>query len=241
MNNETENNMAASSETPVPRQDERYARPIHHVLELEETEALAMVRTRLRAGDNPLALVEACEAGMRRVGERYEQGEYFLSALIMAGEIFRQVMERVQPAIEARIRGSGSGRVLLGTVQHDIHDIGKNIQSVLLSCYGYGFTVLDLGVDVPPAAFLAQAVEFQPDVVGLSGLLTGSYDSMRETVLTLRQTAEPRITRLPIIIIIGGGTLNEQVRQYVGADYWVGNSMDGVRLCQRLLADRRLD
>ena len=232
MNNEVENNMAASSEKRAPEQDDRYARLIHHVLELEETEALAMVRTRLREGDDPLALVEACEAGMRRVGERYEQGEYFLSALIMAGEIFREVMEIVQPVIEDRIRGSESGRVLLGTVQHDIHDIGKNIQSVLLSCYG--FTVLDLGVDVPPADFLRQAVDFQPDVIGLSGLLTSSYDSMRETVLTLRQAPEPRIARLPIII--GGGTLNEQVRQYVGADYWVGNSMDGVRLCQRLLA-----
>jgi methanogenic corrinoid protein MtbC1 len=215
----------------------QYAPLIQHVLELEETEALAMVQARLGEGDDPLALVEACEAGMRRVGERYEQGEYFLSALIMAGEIFRQVMEMVQPVIEKRIRGNESGRVLLGTVQHDIHDIGKNIQSVLLSCYG--FTVLDLGVDVPPADFLTQALDFQPDVVGLSGLLTSSYDSMRETVLTLRQAPDERIARLPIIV--GGGTLNEQVRQYVGADYWVGNSMDGVRLCQRLLAGQPVD
>jgi methanogenic corrinoid protein MtbC1 len=190
----------------------------------------------LQHGDDPLALVEACEAGMRRVGERYEQGQYYLSALIMAGEIFREVMELVQPVIENRIKGNESGRILLGTVQHDIHDIGKNIQSTLLSCYG--FTILDLGVDVPPGEFMTQALKFQPDIIGLSGLLTSSYDSMRETVTTLRQASDEALAGVPIII--GGGILNEQVRVYVGADYWIGNSMDGVRLCQRLLAGEPL-
>jgi methanogenic corrinoid protein MtbC1 len=219
-----------------PPADDLRATIIHHVLELNEVEVLELVEARLQQGDDPLALVEACEAGMRRVGERYEQGQYFLSALIMAGEIFREVMELVQPVIKNRIKGSESGRILLGTVQHDIHDIGKNIQSILLSCYG--FTVHDLGVDVPPDEFMAQALEFQPDIIGLSGLLTSSYDSMRETVATLRQTGDEALARVPIII--GGGMLNEQVRAYVGADYWIGNSMDGVRLCQRLLAGEPL-
>ena len=208
---------------------------MYYVLDLKEIEVLDLVQERLQSGDDPLALVEACEAGMRRVGERYEQGEYFLSALIMAGEIFRNVMELVQPAIEERIRGNESGRILLGTVQYDIHDIGKNIQAVLLSCYGV--TVLDLGVDVSPHEFLIRALEFHPDIIGLSGLLTSSYDSMRETVAMLRQSGDDSLARVPIVI--GGGTLNEQVCQYVGADYWVGNSMDGVRLCQQLLANRQ--
>lgn len=229
------------NETPPVNQsvsqqfDEVRATLIHHVLELNEVEVLTLVQERLQSGDDPLALVEACEAGMRRVGERYEQGEYFLSALIMAGEIFREVMELVQPVIEQRIRGNESGRILLGTVQYDIHDIGKNIQAVLLSCYG--FTVLDLGVDVPPGEFLTQTVKFQPDIIGLSGLLTSSYDSMRETIVTLRQAPDDGLTQVPIII--GGGMLNDQVCQYVGADYWVGNSMDGVRLCQQLLANKQ--
>ncbi len=206
-------------------------RLIAEVLELKEAEVLALVQERLQQGEDPLAIVEACEEGMRQVGQRYEQGEYYLSALIMAGEIFREVMELAQPVIEDRIRGNESGRILLGTVQNDIHDIGKNIQAMLLSCYG--FTVLDLGVDVPAAEFLRQAREFQPDIIGLSGLLTSSYDSMRETVTLLRQAEDQAIARAPIII--GGGTLTEQVGRYVGADYWVRNAMDGVRLCQRLL------
>jgi len=232
MNRET----PLTSPNASPQPDDLRATLIYHVLELNETEVLDLVQARLQRNDDPLVLVEACEAGMRRVGERYEQGQYFLSALIMAGEIFREVMELVQPVIENRIKGNESGRILLGTVQHDIHDIGKNIQSTLLSCYG--FTVLDLGVDVPPGEFIAQALTFQPDIIGLSGLLTSSYDSMRETVAALRQANDEGLARVPIII--GGGMLNEQVRAYVGADYWTNNSMDGVRLCQRLLAGERL-
>ncbi len=202
------------------------------VLELQEEEVLALVQDRLANGGDPLDIVEECQEGMRRVGERYEQGLYFLSALIMAGEIFREVMEIAQPAIQEKVRGKESGRILLGTVQSDIHDIGKNMQALLLSCYG--FTIIDLGVDVPPAEFLDRAIEVRPDIVGLSGLLTSSYDTMRETVALFRQAGDPEITRIPIIL--GGGMLNAQVCQYVGADYWVANSMDGVRLCQQLLA-----
>jgi methanogenic corrinoid protein MtbC1 len=208
---------------------------IHHVAELNEQEVLALVQERLNRGDNPLSIVEDCQEGMRRVGERYEQEQYYLAGLIMAGEIFREVMELAQPAIETRIRGEESGRVLLGTVQGDIHDIGKNIQSMLLSCYG--FTVYDLGVDVPPATFVTQAIKVKPDIVGLSGLLTSSYGAMRDTIALFRHNPDHTLVSIPIII--GGRSINDQVCQYVGADYWAVNAMDGVRLCQRLLADNR--
>jgi methanogenic corrinoid protein MtbC1 len=204
---------------------------IEYVTELNEPETLALVQKLLERGDDPLAIVEACQEGMRRVGERYEREQYFLSGLIMAGEIFREVMELAHPMIRQQIRGNESGRILLGTVLGDIHDIGKNIQSMLLRCYG--FTVCDLGIDVPPLAFIEQAAEFKPDIVGLSGLLTSSYDAMRDTTALFRHSVEHDLAQMPIII--GGMSLNEQVCQYVGADYWITNSMDGVRLCQRLL------
>jgi methanogenic corrinoid protein MtbC1 len=207
---------------------------IQHVTELNEQEVLTLVHERLRQGDDPLAIVEDCQEGMRRVGERYEHGQYFLSGLIMAGEIFREVMELAHPVIQKHIQGDESGRIILGTVQGDIHDIGKNIQSMLLQCYG--FTVCDLGVDIPPATFVEQAVTFKPDIVGLSGLLTSSYDIMRETVALFRHHPDQALAHIPIVI--GGGSINEQVRQYAGADYWIVNSMDGVRLCQRLLSDQ---
>jgi methanogenic corrinoid protein MtbC1 len=202
------------------------------VADLEELEVLDMVHKRLEDGNDPLTIVEDCQEGLRRVGVRYENQEYFLSGLIMAGEIFREVMELVQPVIEDQLTGSETGTILLGTVQGDIHDIGKNNLNMLLTCYG--FTVYDLGVDVSPAEFLQQAVQLKPDIVGLSGLLTSSYEAMRETIELLRQSKDGDFSSIPIII--GGNQLNEQVCEYVKADYWVNDAMTGVRLCQQLMA-----
>jgi methanogenic corrinoid protein MtbC1 len=215
---------------------------IDHVAELNEQAVLALVQGRLTEGDDPLSIVEECQEGMRRVGEQYEQGRYYLAGLIMAGEIFREVMELAQPAIEAQVDGEGSGRVLLGTVEGDIHDIGKNIQGMLLSCHG--FTVYDLGVNVPPAEFLAQAKKIRPDIVGLSGLLTSSYDAMRDTIALIRDASATDASAAELVdvpIIIGGTSINEQVCEYVGADHWIVNAMEGVRLCQRLLAGNSSD
>jgi len=204
---------------------------IQNIADLNEHATLSLVQTLIETPTDPLDIVQDCQEGMRQVGERYERGEYFLSALIMAGEIFREVMEIVTPLIKERFRGNESGVILLGTVEGDIHDIGKNNLSLLLT--SYGFTVYDLGVDVPPGEFLRQALTLHPDIIGLSGLLTSSYDSMRRTVQLLRTATDARVVKTPIII--GGNQLNEQVCQYVGADAWVNDAMSGVRWCQRLL------
>lgn len=201
------------------------------VADLDEVAALDTVKGRLGAGDNPLTIIDECEQGMRMVGERYERREYFLSGLIMAGEIFRQVMELAQPSLEQLLAGHVSGRVLIGTVQGDIHDIGKDI--VHMALRSFGFTVEDLGVDVPPAKFLERAIEVRPDIVGLSGVLTISFSSMRETVQMLRHDASPSLRGVPIII--GGGMVNEDICRYVGADYWASDGVEGVRLCRRLV------
>jgi methanogenic corrinoid protein MtbC1 len=110
---------------------------------LREQDALALVRERLLRGDDPLGIVEDCQHGMRRVGERYEQGQYFLAGLIMAGEIFREIMELAQPVIQEQTHGHESGRILIGTVQGDIHDIGKIFRGCYSRCYG--FTVCESG------------------------------------------------------------------------------------------------
>jgi methanogenic corrinoid protein MtbC1 len=204
---------------------------ITEVSDLKETEALALVKKRLTNGSNPLKIIEDCQEGLRQVGERYEKQEYFLSGLIMAGEIFRQVMEMVQPTIEKQLSGNNSGKILLGTVKGDIHDIGKNNLSMLLTCYG--FSVQDLGVDVSPSEFLLQAMQTKPDIIGLSGLLTSSYDAMLDTIKLIRMSDDHELLTTPIVI--GGNQLNEQVCQYIGADYWVNDAMSGVRLCQKIM------
>jgi methanogenic corrinoid protein MtbC1 len=201
------------------------------VADLEEDTVLELVQQRLDAGDNPLQIIDECNEGMRAVGQRYEQGEYFVAGLIMSGEIFREVVEMVQPLLEQQTDGKASGRVLVGTVSGDIHDIGKNMFGMLLSCHG--FDVTDLGVDVPPDVFAAKAVELKPDIIGLSGLITASFETMKETTTALRDEAQKHKLAFPIII--GGGMIDEQICQYVGADYWMPDAMAGVRLCEDLL------
>ena len=201
------------------------------VADLEEDAVLKLVQRRIDAGDNPLNIINECNEGMRAVGQRYEEGKYFIAGLIMSGEIFREVVELVHPHLEKQVDGESSGRVLVGTVAGDIHDLGKNMFGMLLACHG--FDVIDLGVDVPPAEFAAKVVETKPDFVGLSGLITASYETMKETVAMLR--AESRKHNLSFPIIIGGGFIDEQICQYVEADYWMPDAMAGVRLCQDLL------
>lgn len=204
---------------------------------LDEDKVLAMVRQRLRNGDDPLEIIRDCQMGMRRVGERYAAGEYYLSGLIMSGEIFREVVELAQPALEQSRAAESCGRVVIGTVQGDIHDIGKNMFGMLLSCYG--FAVIDLGVDVPLEDFVTRAIAAKPDVVGLSGLLTISYEAMRDTIAALRAEAARLGRSFPILI--GGSQLDATVCRYVGADYWATEAMDGVRICQRLLGQPATD
>lgn len=198
--------------------------------DLREVEALDIVRGRMARGDDPLQIIEDCQAGMREVGERYAQRRYYLSGLIMAGEILREVMEIVMPSVEDHFSGKTVGRVLLGTVQGDIHDLGKNLLLMLLR--GYGFTVLDLGVDVPPDKFVEEARTFKPHAIGLSGLITAAHTTMRETVIALRAMMAQDDISIPILL---GGQVDEQVCKFVGADYWSTDAMEGVRLCQRLV------
>ena len=206
-------------------------RLIVELSDLNEDIVLQMVQDRLDAGDNPLQIIDDCNTGMRMVGERYEQGEFYISGLIMSGEIFREVVELVQPHLR-RFEGDPSlGSILLGTVTGDIHDIGKNLVGMLLACHG--FNVIDLGVDVLPDTFAIQAAEVKPDIVGLSGLLTASFDGMKKTVILLRDEAKKSGLSFPILI--GGGLINDEICQYVNADYWVPDAMSCVRLCQNLL------
>ena len=205
------------------------------ISKLDEDAVLAQVNERILAGEDPLKIIDECNAGMRIVGQKYENGEYFVSGLIMSGEIFREVVELVQPLLVKRAEGHSSGVVLIGTVAGDIHDIGKNMFGMLLSCYG--FTVIDLGVDVPPDIFADKAIEIKPDLIGLSGLITASFEMMKETISALHTKAAAN--RLSFPIIVGGGMVDEQVSHYVEADYWVKDAMSGVRLCQKLMEHRK--
>lgn len=200
------------------------------VADLKENAVLETVRQRLARGDDPFLIMEECQKGMLYIGERYEQGIYYISGLIMAGEIMNQVGELILPVVEDRVTAHASGRILLGTVQGDIHYIGKNILKVLLQCYG--FTVFDAGEDVPADAFLERALEIAPHAIGLSCLISSSFDVMKKTVAVLKEgTRDLR----PVPGIIIGGMVDQQVCEYTGADYWTNDAMSGVRIFQKLI------
>ena len=198
------------------------------IAHLREEKALLLVKELLDQGCDPMVLVNHCEEGMRRVGELYAQSKYSISGLIMGGEIFREAMEIISPLILAANTGRTLGKVLLGTVAGDIHDLGKNIVAILLQ--SIRCEIVDLGVDVPAAEFLRQARLVHPDVIGLSCLITSAYDSMRETVMLLKESG------ITAPIIIGGGQLSEDINRYVGADYWANDVNYGIKICERLFA-----
>lgn len=201
---------------------------INAIADLREEDVLRLVLERLDAGEDSLLILEDCQEGMRQVGLRYEQHEYYLAGLIMAGEIFSQMMEILQPVVLSQVSGQASGSVLLGTVETDIHDLGKNIVNMLLSCHN--FVVHDLGVDVPASTFAEQTMKLHPDIVGLSGLLTSSYDAMRSTISLLRTQGYQNP------IIIGGGQLSGEVCTYVGADHWTTDAISGVEFCKKVVS-----
>ena len=204
------------------------------VADLDEDAVLETVRRRLAAGEDPFLIVDECQAGVMQVGQLYERGMYYISGLIMAGEIMEQISQLVLPVLQGRITGSDAGRILVGTVQGDIHYVGKNMFKTLLTCFG--FTFLDAGEDVEPAEFLKQMRIFTPHVIGLSCLLTSCYDSMRETIALLR--SETKDLKTPPRIIIGGA-VDARVCQYVEADSWAKDAMSGVRTCQSVTKKKR--
>jgi methanogenic corrinoid protein MtbC1 len=201
------------------------------VAELQEEVVFDLVRQYLADGVEPLVIIDLCHKGMVQVGEYYEQGRYYIAGLIMAGEIMRQVGQLVFPLLESKITKGDAGSIVLGTAEGDIHFIGKDIFKVLVRVHG--FTVHDLGVDVPPSKFLAAIHEFKPNIVGISCLITAAFKTMRETVAFMKENIPPALAPRAYLI---GGLVNEFVRKDAGADYWTNDAMKGVRLCQRIMA-----
>ena len=198
------------------------------ISDLEEDQTLKLVQERLAAGTNPQDILASCRDGMALVGKRYEAGEYFVSELIMAGEMFKQTNALLAPHFGSG-GGAIKGKVVIGTVKGDIHDIGKDLVVGMLKASG--FEVLDLGVDVPKEKFVETAKQSGAKVVGLSGLLTISFDSMKETVAALKAAG------LPAKVMVGGGPLTEQVREYVGADALGADAQAAVNLANKWTAE----
>jgi methylmalonyl-CoA mutase cobalamin-binding domain/chain len=205
---------------------------IHALVEMQETEALKEARRLLDQGIDPMRILASCSKAMEIVGKRFEREEYFLPHLMMAGEMLKQITEMIKPVIKENKPHSGRGRVLLGTVEGDIHDIGKNMVVFILQASG--FEVLDIGIDQAPEKFVHAIREFQPQVVGMSGLLTLSFDSMKETVLAIEKAG----LRGKVRIMVGGGQVTDKVKDYTGADAYGADAVAGVRLCREWIGGK---
>jgi len=205
---------------------------IHAMVEMQEAEALHMAKQMLDEGTDPMTILRACSTAMETVGKRFENGEYFLPHLMMAGEMLKQISEMIKPLIQEDESKASHGRVLLGTVKGDIHDIGKNIVTFLLE--SNGFEVRDIGIDQPPEKFVRAIEDFQPGVVGLSGLLTLAFESMKDTI----QAIEAAGLREKIWIMIGGAQVTEQVKEYTGADAYGPDAVAGLRLTKQWIGGR---
>jgi methanogenic corrinoid protein MtbC1 len=190
------------------------------LVNMKEKEAIQTARALLDEGRDPLSILNICTQAMQTVGERFERGEYFLPHLIMAGEMLKQISQMIKPELHGQMTREKTGRIVIGTVEGDIHDIGKDIVTFILDVNG--FEVHDIGIDVAPGRFVEEIKEFQPQVVGMSGLLTLAYDSMKSTVKAIENAG----LRDYVKIMIGGGQMSDSVKAYVGADAYCKDAIE---------------
>ena len=195
------------------------------IVELKRDEVARVVKSRLEKGDDPIQILDECRQGMTKIGDRFQQGDYFLAELLLSAEIFKASVSILQPYL-ARARPSKPlGKITLATLRGDIHDLGKNILATLLEAHG--LEVQDLGVDVPPDRVVENVKETRPDFVGFSALITTAFDSMKEAADMLVEAG----LRDQVKIMIGGGVTTTMVKDYVGADFQTTDAMQGVTYC----------
>jgi 5-methyltetrahydrofolate--homocysteine methyltransferase len=195
--------------------------------DLKEKEALKIVEDRLKAGEEPLKILDDARKAMEIVGKRFASSEYFMPDLVYSGEILKEITDMVKPKLSKAGEIKRLGKVVFGTVAGDIHDIGKDIVVFMLDVNG--FEVYDLGVDVPAQKFVEKIKESGAPIVGLSGFLALAFDSMKQTVEAIQAAG----LRDKVKIMIGGGQISDEVRKYTGADAYGMDAMAGVSLAKK--------
>ena len=198
--------------------------------DLDEKKVYALIDEKINQGVSALDIIDECNEGMVAVGELFSEKKYFISQLIFSAEILKTVMNRLDPLLEGVQKKDSIGNVVIGTGKGDIHDIGKNIVSTLLR--GSGFEVVDLGVDVSTEKFIEAIKESGAKVLGMSALLSTTYPEMKNVVNAINEAGLGEYVK----IIIGGAPVNEQVRQFTGADYYAEDAVIGINLCKEIYA-----
>lgn len=201
-----------------------YDKLTREMAELEETEVLKEVENLYAQGVPALDILTALQKGMEEVGKRFQEKEYFLSELIMSAEVFKDASKIFDDTFSVD-SSKKLGKMVMGTVKDDVHDIGKNIVVTILRCNG--FEVIDLGVDVPHEKFIEAIREHNPQFIGMSCLLTSAFESMRDAIAAI-DAAGLREGRK---ILIGGGPIDQKVCEYVKADAFCRTAQEAVTIC----------
>ncbi|MFW0966938.1 MAG: cobalamin B12-binding domain-containing protein [Thermacetogeniaceae bacterium] len=202
---------------------------VNLVADLKEKEINKEVDQLLMDGHDPRDILDACRKAVSIVGDRFQNGEYFVPDLVLSGVILNDVFNKVKPKIKSSNENQTLGKVVIGTVEGDVHDIGKNIVNLLLDVNG--FQVIDLGVDVPPEEFVRAVKEEKPLVLGLSGLLTLAAQAMKDTVDAIKEAG----LRDQVKIIIGGAVADQNLKEFVGADEFGKDAQDAVTFAKKFL------
>jgi methylmalonyl-CoA mutase cobalamin-binding domain/chain len=201
------------------------------IVELDRDAVPVLVREQLAAGQVPSDILEECRKGMTSVGERFQEGEYFLSELIISAELFKQAVAVLEPHLPSVCAQTRKGKIVLATMRGDIHDLGKNLLVTLLRARG--FEVHDLGVNVEPEKLVATVQEIEPDFVGFSSLITASFES---TKLAIEELDEMGL-RGKLKVMVGGGVTTPQLGDYLGADFQTLDAAAGVAYCLEAIGD----
>ncbi len=208
---------------------------IRAIAEMEDIKAVELTEKMLQEGMDPLEILSLCRQAMDIVGKRYQNEEYFLPELILGGEILKKISQIIKPRLKtSALENKKSGKVVFGTVAGDIHDIGKNIVVFMLEANG--FEVHDIGIDVPSEKFVEKVKEVNPDILGLSGFLTLAFDSMKNTIEAIKAAGY----RDKVKIMIGGGTVTEDIKNYTGADAYGKDAMAAVSLAKKWTGGEKL-
>jgi 5-methyltetrahydrofolate--homocysteine methyltransferase len=198
---------------------------VNAIADMREEEALQLTQELLDAGENPQLALDACSEAMVIVGDRYDEKEYFLPELIIAGDMLKAIGDLVKPKLKEQVVASETqGTVVIGTVAGDIHDLGKDVVTFMLDVNN--FKVHDLGVDVPAEKFVEAVRDVKPDVVGLSGFLTLAFDQMKNTVEAIKEAG----LRDDVKIMIGGAIMDDSAASYIGADAYGPDAATAVKL-----------
>ncbi len=204
---------------------------VNSIVEMQEKEALQEVQNMLDKDVPVMNILGKCRKAMEEVGNRYEQGEYFVPQLMMAAEIMKQITEITKDFTQECEEEDNLGIIVMGTVEGDIHDIGKGIVNFNLEVNG--FKVIDLGEDLSPEKYIEAIKKYKPDIIGMSCLLTVAFDSMKNTIARIEEAK----LRNKVKIMIGGAPVNDEICNYAKADDWAEDAVKAVKLAKKWIGE----